>query len=449
VSLGRSAGDPDAHPFLRHPHRTFAALSWPVLLSLIAEPIAGVADTAFIARLGPAELAGLGVATTLLSGVFWVFGFLGIGAQTEVARALGAGNPERARETSGLVFFLSLGIGVVVAVATLPVIGGAARALGAHSAIEEAAHVYLRIRLIGLPGSLLMAASFGVLRGQLDMRTPLWVAATVSLLNIVLDPILIFGVGPVPPLGVAGAAWATTGTQWLGGVWAAVEVSRRLGMSRRLRLVDVTGLLKVGRDLFLRTGLLLAFLFLATRTATRAGANPGAAHQALRQIWLLTALLLDAYAATAQSLVGYFIGAARVALARHVAGIACIWALATGFALAAAMLLLEEPVARLLVPPSARATFAAAWWIAAAAQPINALSFVTDGIHWGTADFRYLRNGMFLATGIGAGLLLVIDTTAPEALALVWTVTALWAGVRSAVGLLRIWPAPGRSPLRI
>jgi MATE family multidrug resistance protein len=425
------------------------ALSWPVLLSLVAEPLAGVADTAFVARLGPAELAALGVATTLLSGVFWVFAFLGIGAQTEVARALGADRPERAREISGLVFFLSVGIGAGVALASLPAIGLAARGLGAQGVIEEAATAYLEVRLIGLPGSLLMAACFGVLRGQLDMRTPLWIAASVSALNIVLDPILIFGLGPVPPLGVAGAAWATTVTQWLGGVWAAASVRRKLGMTLRVQLADATGLLRVGRDLFLRTGLLLLFLFLATRTATQAGANSGAAHQALRQIWLLTALLLDAYAATAQSLVGYFIGASRIALARRVAGVACVWALFTGFFLAVMMLLLEDPVARLLVPPSARETFAAAWWIAALAQPINALSFATDGIHWGTADYRYLRNGMFVATALGAIGLLAIDPGAPGALALIWAVTAGWAAVRSAVGLLRIWPAPGGSPLRI
>jgi MATE family multidrug resistance protein len=419
-----------------------------VLLSLVAEPLAGVADTAFVARLGPVELAALGVSTTLLSGVFWIFSFLGIGAQTEVARALGADRLERAREASTLVFFLSLCIGVLVALASLPWLAHATRLLGAEGGIEEAGVTYLGIRLIGLPGSLLMAASFGLLRGLLDMRTPLWIAGVVSALNIALDPVLIFGLGPVPPLGVAGAAWATTATQWLGGVWAVTAVRRKLGMSRRLRFADVARLLAVGRDLFLRTGLLLLFLFLATRTATRAGADSGAAHHALRQIWFLTALLLDAYAATAQSLVGYFAGATRLRFARRVAKVACVWALCTGFVLTLAMLLMEEAVAQLLVPPSARGAFAAAWWIAALAQPVNALSFVTDGIHWGTGDYRYLRNGMFLATGLGALGLVAIDTRVDGALALVWAVTAGWAVVRSTVGLVRIWPGWRVSPLR-
>ena len=63
----------------------------------------------------------------------------------------------------------------------------------------------------------------------------------------------------------------------------------------------------------------MLFIVLATRTATRIGADAGAAHQAIRQVWLLTALVLDAYAATAQSLVAYFLGANHVQLARRVA----------------------------------------------------------------------------------------------------------------------------------
>jgi MATE family multidrug resistance protein len=78
------------HPFLRRPHHTMLVLSLPVLFSLIAEPLTGVADTAFVARLGAGPTAALGVATTLLSSVFWVFNFLGIGTQTAVARAHGA-----------------------------------------------------------------------------------------------------------------------------------------------------------------------------------------------------------------------------------------------------------------------------------------------------------------------------------------------------------------------
>ncbi len=59
------ARSPDLHPFSRHPHRTLVTLTIPVLLSLVVEPLTGIVDTAFIARLGPEELAGLGVPPNL------------------------------------------------------------------------------------------------------------------------------------------------------------------------------------------------------------------------------------------------------------------------------------------------------------------------------------------------------------------------------------------------
>jgi len=438
----------DLHPFVRNPHRTLLSLSLPVLLSLVAEPLTGLVDTAFVARLGAVPLAALGVATVMLSSVFWIFNFLGIGTQTEVARADGAGEQARVREVTVQALALSVLLGTLLAALAWPWLEGAAAAMGAEGAMGDGAVVYLRIRLLGAPAVLLTVAAFGTLRGLQDMRTPLWIAASVNALNVVLDAILIFGAGPVPALGIVGAAWASTVSQVLGGVWVTAMVYRRMGLSRRLYWRDALALLTVGRDLFVRTGSLIAFLLVATRAATRIGADAGAAHQAMRQIWVFTALLLDAYAATAQSLVSYFLGAARVQIARRVAAVACAWGLGTGLMLTAAMLAGQGAVELLLVPAEAQRVFATAWLPAALAQPLNALSFVTDGIHWGTGDYRYLRNAMLLATGLGLLGLLSLPANSPQALAAVWVVTGGWIAIRCAFGMARVWPGIGRSPLR-
>ena len=103
-----AAQSPQQHPFIRSPHRTVLTLSIPVLVSLIAEPLTGLVDTAFVARLGAESLAALGVGTAALSSVFWVFGFLGVGSQTEVAQALGNGRPNRAARVAGLAILSRL-----------------------------------------------------------------------------------------------------------------------------------------------------------------------------------------------------------------------------------------------------------------------------------------------------------------------------------------------------
>ncbi|MEN8182368.1 MAG: MATE family efflux transporter [Myxococcota bacterium] len=433
-----------AHPFESHPHRTFFRLTLPVMASLVVEPLAGVVDTAFVERLGVAPAAALGAATALLSSSLWLFNFLGIGTQTEVARGSGVGDLPRARQGASLALVLSL----IIAIAYAAALALAAEPLAAFMSedlrVQGDTVTYLHIRLLGAPAMLVTLAAFGALRGLQDMRTPLWVAAIITALNVVLDPILIFGWGGVPALGIAGAAWATVASQLLGMGLALLAVRSRLGLVSRLDWRRSRALLRVGRDMIVRTGALLLFLLLATRTALQAGAEAGAAQQALRQVWILLAFLLDAYATAGQTLIGYFRGAERLDAARHVARVACIWGLASGLALVGVLLAVENPVMALLVPPSAASWFHSAWLFCALAQPMNALSFVTDGIHWGTGDYAYLRNAMLASTAIGLGGLALIDPASPDALLQVWLVTGAWTTSRAIFGLARIPYGPLR-----
>jgi MATE family multidrug resistance protein len=437
----------DEHAFVKFPHRTLIFLSFPVLLSLIAEPVTGLVDTAFIARLGSESLAALGVGTMALSSIFWIFNFLAIGTQTEVAQATGSRSPIKAARMGTLAFGLGLIFGFLLAIIGYPAADPAARLLGATGTIAVQAQGYIRIRLFGAPAVLAIIAAFGSMRGIQDMRTPLLVASGINLLNILLDAVLIYGWGPIPAFGISGAAAASSISWWAGALWAAIAVRGRLGLPDRLPIGEAKRLLRVGGELFLRTGLLILFLLLATRVATRIGADAGAAHQAIRQVWVFTNLFLDAFAITGQSLVGYFMGSGRVAEARRVAGVVCIWSAATGGALTLVMWYGRNLAIAAFVPQAAVQIFLPAWLVAAAAQPLSALSFATDGIHWGTGDFRYLRNAVAVATGCGAAALMLLDKGRPDALSLIWVITAGWIFVRALFGMIRIWPGVGKSPL--
>jgi MATE family multidrug resistance protein len=320
--------------------------------------------------------------------------------------------------------------------------------MGAEGAVHRFASQYMRVRLFGAPAVLISLAAFGVLRGLQDMRTPFVVAVSVNVLNIVLDPLLIFGYGPFPVMGIFGAGLASTISQWVGALWVAIIVYRRLGFPERIQMGDILKLFRIGRDLFIRTGLLTAFFILTTRAATRIGPDAGAAHQALRQVWIFTALFLDAYATTGQSLIGFFMGPGRHEQARRVAWLVCAWSAATGIGLSAVILIGQNWVVQLLLPPSAIDVFFSAWWLVVLSLPVNALAFATDGIHWGTGDFRFLRNVMILATAIGTLAIYLLDEAAADALAWIWVITALWATLRAACGMVRIWPGIGRSPLK-
>lgn len=432
--------------FKHTPHKTLLFLALPALFSLIVEPLTGLADTAFISRLGSEALAALGVGTTALSSTFWVFNFLAVGAQTGVAQALGRGEHKAAQRLNGLSIAMALGLGSALIAFGYPLLTPLARLLGAEGAVLDGALAYMRIRLWGAPAVLLIMTALGSMRGRQDMRTPFYISLGVNGLNIGLDWPLIFGWGVFPALGIGGAAVATVASQWLGAITAVYLVIRHFGWPADLEWPLVGKLLKIGQDLFIRTGLLMLFFLLTTRAATQIGADSGAAHQAIRQVWILMALTLEAFAMTAQSLVGYFIGANQRKTAKQVASISSWWSMGTGILLGVLMWLMTDWVIVLFVPQTAVSVFRPAWLIAALFQPINAIAFVTDGIHWGTADYRYLRNGMFVATVTGALLLPLINTASPDALSLVWLVTAVWICVRAVFGFIRVWPGVGNSP---
>ena len=436
------------HPFTLHPHRTLLALSFPVLLSMTAEPVTALVDTAFIASLGSVALAALGVGTTALSSLFWVFNFLGIGAQTEVAQAEGKGNPEKAGGIASLALTMGGGFGILLILVLLPILNWLAALLGASGNIQVEAVKYMHIRLYGAPAVLLMLVTFGVLRGLQDMRTPLWIAIGVNALNVLLDWLLIFGNGPFPAMAVAGSALASTISQWLGALAGVAFVAARLGLSFTFTLRDVTNLLRVGGDLFVRTGLLLFFLAYTTRAATRLGADAGAAHQVIRQVYSFTSLTLDAYAATVQSLVGYFVGRDAMDWVKRVVRVGANWSLWTGVALGVLMWLGRGLVADFLVPATAVGVFLPAWAVSAISQPVSSLAFLTDGVHWGTGDYRFLRNAMIVASLVGFGGIWLLDLIDTQALYWVWIVVGVWVSVRAAFGLLRIWPGIGNSVFR-
>ncbi|WP_419780113.1 MATE family efflux transporter [Maridesulfovibrio sp.] len=438
------------HPFEINPNRTLLTLAIPVLFSMVAEPLTGLVDTAFVAKLGPEPLASLGIGTIVFSSVFWVFGFLGIGTQTEVSHALGKGDLERASSLGWMAAGISAVLGVVLALLVSPFLGNIAALMGGDGAVRDLAVDYMRYRLLGAPAVLVVLACFGSLRGYQDMRSPLWIAVGMNVINVVLDWCLVFGKGPFPVMGVGGAALASAISQWIGAVWAVLVVRKHYGFNTGFSLADARRLFVIGGDMFVRTGCVCLFLLLCTRFATKAGAESGAAHQAIRQFFVFLALFLDAFAISGQSLVGYFVGRADRRTARKVAALVCKWSFATGVLLTVGMYLGQQPVAWLLVPEEAAMVFAPAWLAVTFLQPINSLSFATDGIHLGTGDFRYLRNAMLAAVLTSSAVLFVVDWLHPQHMLFwIWIVAGLWTSLRAVFGMIRIWPGIGNGPLAV
>ncbi|MEE3052439.1 MAG: MATE family efflux transporter [Planctomycetota bacterium] len=433
--------------FTQKPGRTILAMTLPVLGTAIAEPLTSLADTCFLARLGSTPVASLGIATSILSGSFWILNFIGVGIQTLAASAEGEGDRDLLQKR-GATALLMAGLLSIIMAALLPFLDSIAGLMGASGELQATTVDYMRIRLLGAPAVLVGFAAFGILRGIQDMRTPLYISAGINALNIILDPLMIFGMGPFPEMGVAGAAWASVISQWLGLAWAFTAVRKKIGFRPVLHRPTLVYLLSTGRDMFIRTGSLNVFLALATRTATLAGTQTAAAHQGVRQVWFFTALLLDAYAVVGQSLVAYFLGKGDRAMAKKAAAFTMGWSIVSGFFMTGVLLAIKGPASALLMPPDALTLVSGAWIISCLCQPLNALCFATDGVHWGTGDYGFMRNAVVVSTAAGIAGLYLIDPESPDCLALIWLVCVGTIILRGILGFLRIWPGFGRAPLR-
>jgi len=146
-----------------------------------------------------------------------------------------------------------------------------------------------------------------------------------------------------------------------------------------------------------------------------------------------------------QSLVGFFVGKGSISSARRVARVANVWSIGTGIILGIVMWFGRDLVIQVLVPASSVAIFLSAWLISSLSQPINSIAFLTDGTHWGTGDFRYLRNAMLIASGIGIVGLWLLESWGNPTLSWVWWIIAIWSTLRAFFGWIRIWPGVGQS----
>ena len=425
--------------------REILALALPALGALAADPLVSIVDTIFVGRLGVLPLAALGVNTSIFSMAFVVFNFLAYGTTPLVAREVGRGDTESA----GRVVVQALVVAVlagVVAVGTLQLFAGPiTAAMGARGELQEASLSYLRIRAFAGPAVLIVTAGHGAFRGYLDTRTPLVVTIGLNLVNLVLDPLFIFGFG----WGLEGAAIATLIAQWIGALWFVDLLLRRrreaLGVSLRLpAMTDLLPFLRVGGELIVRTFALIGTLTLATAIATRVGMIAVAAHQVGSQLWLLLALVVDSLAVAAQAMVASYRGSGDPLVSRAASNRLLLWGLGTGVALSVLFWVLEPMLPRMFTDqPEVLATVREIYPFIVAMQPLNALVFVWDGIFLGLEEFRFVAIQMVLS-GLAASIVLLLVIPFDWGLQGVWWGIVTLMAVRAVTLAIRYWrPATG------
>ncbi|MGH9000700.1 MAG: MATE family efflux transporter, partial [Acidimicrobiia bacterium] len=410
-------------PWQRHPQdREITRLALPALGALVAEPIYLLTDTAVVGHLGTPQLGGVAVAGTLLNTLFWMFNFLAYGTTASVARASGAGQHREGAHHGVQALWLASVLGLAVTAAGLVLAPAAVELMGPSAEVGPYALTYLRISLLGAPAVLVGLAGVGYLRGVQNTATPLKVAVGANVANLVAEVLCIYGLG----MGLAASAWTTVAAQAGAAVILASYVTRaarEAGVAARPDLRTQWALVRVGRDLFVRTGALLGALAVASATAARLGTVELAAHQIAFQLWSFLALVLDALAIAAQAMVGRLLGAGDAAGARNASRRMTQLGLAAGFVFAAGVVVLRPVLGPLFSDdPAVVAQTASVLWLVAALQPVAAVVFVLDGVLMGAGDMRFLAGAMVGALVV---FLPICALVATADLSLV----VLWAGI--------------------
>ncbi|NEC87776.1 MATE family efflux transporter [Streptomyces sp. SID12501] len=418
----------------RRHDREIVALAVPAFGALIAEPLFVIADSAIIGHLGTAQLAGLGIASVLLTTAVSVFVFLAYATTAAVARRVGGGDLQAAIRQGVDGIWLALLLGAAVIAVVLPSAHALVDLVGASNTAAPYAATYLWISALGIPAMLVVLASTGVLRGLQDTRTPLYVAIAGFVANAALNVGLVYGAD----LGIAGSAWGTVIAQW--GMAAAyltvvVRGARRHGASLRPDTAGIRASAQAGAPLLVRTLSLRAILMIATAVAARLGDADVAAHQIILSLWSLLAFALDAIAIAGQAIIGRYLGANDTRGAREACRRMIEWGIATGIVLGL-LVIVSRPLFLPLFTSDAvvKDTALPALLMVALSQPICGIVFVLDGVLMGAGDGPYLAGAMLITLAAFAPVALLVPTFGGG-------LTALWGAMTlmMTVRMLTLW----------
>jgi putative MATE family efflux protein len=411
------------------------SLALPALVVLAAEPLYLLVDTAVVGHLGTVALGGLAVGGGLLAWAAALLNFLAYGTTARAARRAGAGDRAGAVAEGVQATWLALGLGLVVLVLFQVLAGSLTRLLaGGAGPVAAAGEQWLRIASFGAPLLLVSLAGNGWLRGVQELPRPVRYVLAGSLVSLVLCPLLVHPVG----LGLVGSAIANVCGQLVtAGLF--VRALTREDVSWRLRPAAVRTQLVIGRDLLLRAAVLQVSFLVAAGVAARAGTAALGAHQIALQMFFFLALVLDAYAIAAQTLVGQALGGNRPEDARATARRVVLWGLGTGLVVAALLLAFRDLLLPVFTGDAAvLAQAEVVWWFLAGMQPLAGIVFALDGVLMGAGDVGYLRTVTIGSAVIGFLPLSLLAGPMGWGLAGVWTGLCLFIALRLVGVLARV-----------
>jgi len=410
---------------------TLLHLSLPLLAGYVLQSLNSSINAIWIGRyLGEAALTAATHANNLVFALIALLFGISQACNLLVAQAVGAGNLPLARQVTGTSASLFLLGAMGISLGGWLLAPGLLQAMGADAAVAGLAVDYLRVMFLALPPLLCFIFISAVLRGTGDTRTPFAFLLGVALLDVVLNPLLIFGIGPLPQLGMTGSALATLLANSLGltallawlhqqhhPLWLGRGDGRLLRPDWPIARALVVKGLPMGLQMLLTSVTLVLMLTLVNAH----GMQTASAYSAAMQLWTYVQMPAIAVGTACATMAAQNVGAGhwqRVhATAR--AGLLCNLLLTGGLVLA--VLALDGHALALFLPPASPAL--------ETAQHLNRVilgSFVLLGVTWVLSGVMRSTGAVWVPLAILAAGLLGVRLPVAYWLQGWWGEQALW-----------------------
>ena len=381
-------------------------LAIPALISGIAEPILSITDTIIVGNMAEnatISLGAVGIVGSFISMLIWVFGQTRSVIASIIAQALGQKKLQEVEDLPAQGILIIIFSSFLIILLTYFNSEGLFKFYNASGDLLKFCVDYFNIRIWGLPFTLLTIGIFGIFRGLQNTYYPMIIAIIGTILNIILDVILVYGVeGFINPMFIQGAAYASLIAQITMAFLAVILLYRKTNIKLAIKFPfnpKIKSFMQMFGNLVIRTASLNVTLYFCNAFATKYGDEFIAAYTIAINLWFLVAFIIDGYSSAGTILSGKLYGQKSYGVLMKfgndltkigvkVSVIMCI----VGF-------VFYYPLGRIFNnDPVVLEEFYNVFWIVLTILPLCSIAFIFDGIYKGLGWMKDLRNILLFST---------------------------------------------------